>query len=85
MKTLYQLYYSRRGRPTKEEQAECIRQEQKRLQGSGFLGIPHDSEFRSSSIESTKSAPPELVLTESEESDYEVRLEIQNEVNDITI
>jgi len=83
VKKLYQLYYSRRGRPTKEEQAECIRQEQKRLQGSGFLGIPHDSEFRSSSIESTKSAPPELVVTESEESEDKVGFVEENEVTDI--
>jgi len=54
VKKLYQPYYSHRGHPTKEEQAESIHQEQKRLRGSGFLGIPHDSDFRSSPIESTK-------------------------------
>jgi ribose 1,5-bisphosphokinase PhnN len=44
VKKLYQPYYSRRGRPTKEEQAERLRQEQKRLQGSGFLEILHDGD-----------------------------------------
>ena len=83
MKKLYQPYYSHRGHPTKEEQAERIHQEQKRLRGSGFLGIPHDSEFRSSSIESTKSAPPELVVTESEESEDKVGFVEENEVTDI--
>ena len=83
MKKLYQPYYSRRGRPTKEEQAERLRQEQKRLQGSGFLEIPHDGDNRSSSIESAKSAPPELVVTESEESEDEVGLDKESEATDI--
>ena len=72
VKKLYQPYYSRRGRPTKEEQAERLRQERQGFQGSGFLEVPHDSDSRSSSIESAKSAPPELVITESEESEDEV-------------
>ena len=46
VKKLYQLYYSRRGRPTKEEQAEHLHQEQKRLQGSRFLEIPNDGDNR---------------------------------------
>jgi len=83
VKKLYQPYYSRRGRPTKEEQAERLRQEQKRLKGSGFLEIPHDGDTRSSSIESAKSAPPELVVTESEESEDEVGLDEEKEVADI--
>jgi len=83
VKKLYQPYYSRRGRPTKEEQAERLRQEQKRLQGSGFLEIPHDGDNRSSSIESAKSAPPELVVTESEESEDEVGLDEESEATDI--
>ncbi len=83
MKKLFQPYYSHRGRPTKEEQAECLCQEQKQLQGSGFLEIPHDDDIRSSSIESAKSAPPELVVTESEESEDEVGLDKENEVTDI--
>ena len=83
MKKLYQPYYSRRGRPTKEEQAERLRQEQKRLRGSGFLEIPHDGDNRSSSIESAKSAPPELVVTESEESEDEVGLDEESEATDI--
>ncbi len=66
-----------------EEQAERLRQEQKQLQGSGFLEILHDGDTRSSSIESAKSAPPELVVTESEESEDEVGLDEENEVTDI--
>ncbi len=83
VKKLYQPYYSRRGHPTKEEHAERLRQEQKRLQGSGFLEILHDGDTRSSSIESAKSAPPELVVTESEESEDEVGLAEEKEVADI--
>jgi len=83
VKKLYQPYYSRRGRPTKEEQAERLRQERQGFQGSGFLEVPHDSDSRSSSIESAKSAPPELVVTESEESEDEVGLDEENEITDI--
>jgi len=82
LKKPYQPYYSCRGRPTKEEQAERLRQERQGFQGSGFLQIPCDGDFRSSSIESTKSAPPELVVTESEESEDIVGLDKENEVTD---
>ena len=85
MKKSYQPYYSHQGRRTKEYQAESHRLECQVFQGSGFLEIPHNSDSRLNSIKSTKSAPPELVLTESKESEDEVRLEIQNEVNDIQI
>jgi hypothetical protein len=54
VKKLYQLYYSRRGRTTKEEQAEHLHQEQKRLQGSRFLEIPNEGDTKLSSIESAK-------------------------------
>jgi hypothetical protein len=83
VKKSYQPYYTRRGRPTKEEQTERLRQEQKQLKGSRFLEILHDGDTRSSSIERTKSAPPELVVTESEESENEVGLDEENKVNDI--
>ena len=83
MENAYQPNYSRRGSPTKEEQAERLCQERQGLQGSGFLEIPLDGDTRSSSIENTKSAPPELIFTESEESEVEVGLDKENEVNDI--
>ncbi len=83
VKKTYQPYYFCQGRPTKEEQAERLHQERQGFRGSGFLEIPHDTDSRSSSIESAKSAPPELVITESEESEDEVELDEENEVNDI--
>ena len=55
------------------------------IQGSGFHKITQHNDSRSNSIDSTKSAPPELVLTESENFEDEIIFDDENEANDIKI